>query len=365
MVWVGYADEASGLQYQSILSEVLAALTAKQEVVALAEAEAFLNNARYQLKQQKVLADKIRFMVHSPLNMFLQEQGTVLLSKGDAGSYCLQFEGTDSVGLKTLLAENYNMQTGTVDWAIDPAGLQVNSQGVMVQVWDYVQAHYPELSREAYEEKVADLFGVKEVIWLEKGLSTDPKGFGQIHEQFYGFGTGGEINRICRFANDTTLVLAWPTEFESTRHPIMAVDHERMKQNYEILTRAKRPDGEAYSVVKIPVPDLQYQERIVDVNLQQVATDHGLSLAIGDTIYLMANTSYMAYVLSNRSLAVPQYWAEGLPFSLQLKDGEAEGFFQRLFPKAMIKHVHPLRLNYEGKSAYNLVLTIPGEKEAL
>ncbi|MCB0643903.1 MAG: agmatine deiminase family protein, partial [Phaeodactylibacter sp.] len=136
-----------------------------------------------------------------------------------------------------------------------------------------------------------------------------------------------------------------------------------MKQNYEILTNAKRPDGSPYSVIKIPVPDLQYKERIVDDYLQQLATEHGVSLALGDTIHHIANTSYLAYVLANESMAVPKYWIEGLSFSVQLKDGEVEGFFQRLFPKVMIKPVHPLGLNYEGKSAYDVVLSVPGEKE--
>ena len=359
MVWVGFADNNSGRKYENILTEILAAITTKQKAVVLSEAESFLNNTRYKMKQAKVLADKIEFMIHEPLDVFLQDQGTVLLTDGKGTAACVQFTGGDTLNISALIQEKHNIRVNQNGWNVDPGGLQVNSKGTMIQVWEYVQNHYPGMTKAEYEAKVKSLFGVKEIIWLEKGLSIDPMGFKKIQDKYYGLGNGGEVNKICRFTNDSTIVISWPTEVESKRHPVLQAEHDIMKANLEVLSNATRANGRPYSIVKVPLPDLQYQERIVDENLLDFASNYNQELVVGDTVLWVANSSYLTYILSNEAMAVPKYWRKGLPFTVQLKDGESEGFFQRLFPDVMINPIHPLKLNYEGKAPYDFIITIP------
>ena len=63
-------------------------------------------------------------------------------------------------------------------------------------------------------------------------------------------------DEFVRFANATTILLAWVDEKEKDLNAINKMNYERMNENYNILKNAKDQDGKPFHIIKVPLPDL-------------------------------------------------------------------------------------------------------------
>ncbi|MGH9784114.1 MAG: agmatine deiminase family protein, partial [Terriglobia bacterium] len=91
----------------------------------------------------------------------------------------------------------------------------------------------PQLSKEEIENYLRDYLGAAHTIWLKDGIEGDD--------------TDGHVDDIARFVNPTTVLCAFQPD---TNDP----DHEVLKANYELLTRATDQDGNPLHVIPLPVP---------------------------------------------------------------------------------------------------------------
>jgi len=101
--------------------------------------------------------------------------------------------------------------------------------------------HLDETQLEAY---LKDNLGATEVVWLESGLEGDH--------------TDGHIDTIVRFADDDTIVCAVEDDEDDPNHASMA-------RNLEQLKRLRKPDGQPYRVVELPLP-----QRRMELNGQRL-----------------------------------------------------------------------------------------------
>jgi len=96
-----------------------------------------------------------------------------------------------------------------------------------------VQVRNPGFTRADMEEVFGKWLGVRNVIWLGKGIAGDD--------------THGHIDDLCRFVNPTTIVLCSESHERDPNHPIL-------RENKERLLSAKLENGATPTVVDLPMP---------------------------------------------------------------------------------------------------------------
>ena len=95
------------------------------------------------------------------------------------------------------------------------------------------------LSKEDYKNIFEKKLGVKNIIWLKKGLLNDH--------------TDGHIDEIARFIGPSKIICAYEDDVRNE-------NYERLNENYEILKNALDQDGNKFEVIKLPMPHMHYDE---------------------------------------------------------------------------------------------------------
>jgi agmatine deiminase len=110
----------------------------------------------------------------------------------------------------------------------------------------------PNLKKEYIESEFRRVLGVSKIIWMKKGLADDPLHFfRRITGKYMGGGTGGHTDGFVRFANASTILLAWVDESEKDLNPINRMNYEHMSENLKILESSTDQDGNPFTIVKV------------------------------------------------------------------------------------------------------------------
>jgi agmatine deiminase len=124
---------------------------------------------------------------------------------------------------------------------LEGGSIDVNGRGTLLTTEEcllsHEQARNPGLSRSDYELVFADYLGIRNVIWLNRGIAGDD--------------THGHVDDISRFVSPDTVVTC-------TQSDRSDANHEPLKQNFERLTRATDQDGNPLRVVELPMPSPIY-----------------------------------------------------------------------------------------------------------
>lgn len=120
---------------------------------------------------------------------------------------------------------------------LEGGSIDVNGRGSMLTTEECllsdVQQRNPGMDRAAIERVFADYLGVTNVIWLNKGIAGDD--------------THGHVDDLARFvATDTVVTMVEQDKSDD--------NHEPLKENVELLKRAKDQDGRALRVLKMQMP---------------------------------------------------------------------------------------------------------------
>jgi agmatine deiminase len=241
---------------------------------------------------------------------------------------------------------------------IEGGSIEVNGKGTLI-LSELTRRRNPHLTLKQIEEDLKRTLGQRHVIWLKEGLAEDPQNLQRIVENYYAGGTGGHTDDFVRFVNDSTVLLAWVDERERDAHRMNAVNYKRMSENFGILSRARDQDGRPLRIVRVPLPDVQYETRELNARRLTRYQQVDASLVIGDTIRQVATASYLNFVVTNGVVLVPTYWRQGQSVSQREKDEKAGRLFESLFPDREIVRVDVLPLNYSGGGMHCLVQQQP------
>ena len=128
-----------------------------------------------------------------------------------------------------------------------------------------------------------------------------------------------------------------------------------MKENFDILSRAKDQDGNPLTIVKVPLPDLITKKilarkisddedgRSYDVDPSSFKASEAPQL--GDTLLRVPASSYMNYLVTNGVVILPSYTQAG---SSRQKEEEVERIFQKQFPGREIIFMDAMPINWSG-----------------
>ena len=197
---------------------------------------------------------------------------------------------------RALKYEIFPAQHRGRDVVLEGGSIDVNGRGTLLTTEECLldqkrQVRNPGFSRADIEAVLRENLGVKNIVWLGKGVAGDD--------------THGHVDDLCRFVNRRTVVLVR----EKNRHDS---NYKPLEENWERLRGARLEDGSKMEVVALPMP---------------------ASLKF-DGVRLPA--SYANFYISNSAVLVPTF--------NDLNDRVALGILAELFPGRAVVGIHAVDL---------------------
>ncbi len=121
---------------------------------------------------------------------------------------------------------------------LEGGAIDVNGKGTLLTTEECllskVQCRNPGFSRDDYEKIFAEYLGIKEVIWLGKGIKGDD--------------THGHVDDLSRFVNANTVVTVVE---KNKKHE----NYAPLQDNVKRLKKARDQNGKPLNVVELPMPN--------------------------------------------------------------------------------------------------------------
>jgi len=267
-------------------------------------------------------------------------------------------------GLDRSIATMTRAAVFSTPLAMEGGGVECNGQGLLIANQALWLTRNPTMTRAAIERELLRLPGIRRVIWLPAGLAQDPLHRATIVGRHVGWGTGGHTDEFVRFADERTVLLAWPEEPDASRHPVGRINRARMQQNLEVLSRARDLRGRPLKVLKVPLPRIVERPVVLSADANTAYPTEWTAagfpardrLREGDTVMHVAASSYLNYVLTDSLVLLPDYLAHGTPPALQRRVMQT---FEQVFPRREIAFVDAIGANWVGGGPHCATLTQP------
>ncbi|MFQ5695112.1 MAG: agmatine/peptidylarginine deiminase, partial [Terriglobia bacterium] len=127
---------------------------------------------------------------------------------------------------------------------LEGGAVDVNGRGTLITTEECLldqetQARNPGLSKKEIEQVLRDHLGVRNILWLGRGLAGDD--------------THGHVDDLCRFVNPRTVVLCREKNAKDE-------NYSALEDNRERLEGMRLEDGSRLEVVPLPLPAPLYFE---------------------------------------------------------------------------------------------------------
>jgi agmatine deiminase len=120
---------------------------------------------------------------------------------------------------------------------LEGGAIDVNGAGTLLAteecLLDDVQARNPGMAREELERILAAQLGARKVLWLGRGIAGDD--------------THGHVDDLCRFVDETTVVMAQEADPNDANSAVL-------RDNLDRLRTMTTADGKALRIVPLPMP---------------------------------------------------------------------------------------------------------------
>lgn len=267
-------------------------------------------------------------------------------------------------GVERAIARHAGAGLLRSELAMEGGGIEVNGRGTIIANAALWATRNPQLTREQIDRQLRLLPGIRHVIWLPEGLAEDPHLRSTITGPYVAWGTGGHTDEFVRFADPTTVLLAWPDDDEAARHPVARLNRQRMQRCWDVLSRATDQDGRRLKVVKVPLP--RTIERPVFLSAaadrawsdQWTADDFPASekRRQGDRVIQVASASYLNHIVANGVVVLPGFVAHGTPRARQER---VRKIYEQAFPGREIVFVDAISAHWVGGGPHCATLSEP------
>ncbi len=248
---------------------------------------------------------------------------------------------------------------------IEGGAFEVNGKGSMLVSEPFLFRNLPDemrdtITKKHFEEEFKKVLGINNVIWLSEGLAEED-GSGIIFEQKYEVaGTGGHVDEFARFVNANTILLSWVEDSEKGNNSVSALSHERMNKNYELLKNARDQDGKPFTIIKVPVPDHIFKDRVLKEAPKSVPRRNEFYIkngfAVGDTIKQILASSYLNFLITEEKVLIPSYIALGGDIE---KEKRVSEIFSGIFPEKKLVFINSAYINSEGGGIHCITRQVP------
>jgi agmatine deiminase len=267
-------------------------------------------------------------------------------------------------GLDRLIAQRLGAALHRTPLAMEGGGIEVNGRGLVLANAALYRTRNPTLARAEVERELLRLPGLRKVIWLPGGLAEDVHLRGTITGPYVAWGAGGHTDQFVRFADERTVLLAWPEEADVRRHPVSRLTRASMQRNHALLAAAGDERGRPLRVIKVPMPRI-VQRRVeldADAELERSEAWRPDYFApserrmAGQSLWQVATASYLNFVVANGIVVLPDYVPHGTPPQRQER---VQRVFEATFPGRRIAFVDPISANWVGGGPHCATLNQP------
>ena len=232
--------------------EIIRKVAPHEPVLLVVKSREHRDRAAAMLKQAHADASKVRCIILPTNRSWMRDSGPLVVKRSDGKREALQFRFNGwakypnhrlDAKIPAAVAAALNLPLTQVRYhgrpvVLEGGAIEVNGSGTLITTEeclldDETQVRNPGFSRKDYEAVFKEYLGVRNVIWLGAGIDGDD--------------THGHVDDICRFVNRSTVVAC----VEKNRSDI---NHERLRDNFERLKRARLEDHTKPQVVPIPMP---------------------------------------------------------------------------------------------------------------
>jgi agmatine deiminase len=266
------------------------------------------------------------------------------------------------------IAQEYQLPLLSTNMISEGGNREISRLGLLLATQTVEMQRNPEWTLQQMEEQYQKLLGVNKVIWLKKGvrdddMSTIPPIKGPGGKNYYTMlTTGGHIDEYARFANDSTVLLAWIPPKDRT-NDIEKQTGERMEANYEILRSAVNINGRPLQIVKVPMPyvyitTLQPSDSVYK-QIEGIQLAAGQEFISGEPIDCVAAASYLNFVIVNDRVLLSSYWEKGMSRKIRKRDTEVLKLLQKVFPDKKIMTINPIAVNFGGGGMHCISMNEP------
>lgn len=364
-IWLGFRTSESELEEEKDTLTLQIAKALSQYIVLnlIIEHDSLLPEGKAFFLQWNIDTSKIKIVVQSPTDIWYRDPGPIFGITPHNRLAIADFKYTnytnvppDSIsevakeheGIDRNIAERLEIPSIPSIVALEGGAFETNGRGELIQCEALTLGRNPHLTKKEIELDFQKNYGIHKIIWLPSGLVEDPLNMKRIYQDYWGFGTGGHTDEFVRFANDTTILLAWIEENERDEHWLHEMNHEVLVANYEILANSVNLEGRKYHIVKIPVPEPHISEEILDSTYWTQEFLEYQQLKHHDTIKWVVASSYLNYILSNDIVIIPAYWKSGESLTVKKKDQNVKEIFSELYPNRRILQMDPTLFNFQG-----------------
>lgn len=366
-MWLAWSNEKYrlGKSTGSVVLNIIKEISPYVRVNLIVNNDVTMEKVKEYLKEKKINEKNISFHIISQYNRWLRDSGPIFVLSSSGKKYVVDFKFSyygllnrndpESIAIDRVdrtIANKFKYEIIKTDLVSEGGNREFNGKGVMISVKSVELKRNPGKSIKYIEDEYKRIFGVKKIIWIEKGLITDDSYYnGAIIEDIYSSSiTGGHIDEFCRFVSYDTILLAEVTSDEALKDPINRENYKRLENAYKILEDATDQDGNPFKIIRIPVaPNIiinNYEptEEILKINLAPRGDDSYIPSPVR---YVLAS-SYLNFLITDKVVLMPKYWKEERPEEFKLKDKIAKDTLQKAFPDRKIIQIDAEALNHGG-----------------
>ena len=248
--------------------------------------------------------------------------------------------------------------------AMEGGGVEVNGRGLMLANAALWRTRQPGWSIDRIEQELRRLPGISRVVWLPSGLAEDVLLRGTIAGSHVAWGSGGHTDQFVRFADERTVLLAWPDDADVAAHPVARLTRRAMQRNLAVLAAATDQRGRRLRVVKVPMPRIVQRRVVLDDNADRELSEEWSTDFFppregrrhGQALWQVATASYLNFVVANGVVVLPDYRAHGTPPQHQER---VRDIFEDAFPGRRIEFVDAISANWVGGGLHCATLSQP------
>ena len=274
--------------------------------------------------------------------------------------------GADSVAcqrdesLDELVAAKFGLPIYSSSIICEGGNHETDGVGTLMATLTVEKQRNPTLSQQQIEEKYRALFGIKQFIWLNKGVHEDDFSWespieGPNGQQVYTLlTTGGHIDEYARFADANTILLAEVDSSDLATDPIARENLIRINENLKIIQAARTPDGKPYRIIRMPMPRSivrQLSPKDPTYSILSSLTYTKKPFPTGKPILGVAATSYLNFLITNGVVIAQKY--------NQDRDQKAKNILETAFPGRKIIMIDALRINLGGGGIHCITMHEP------
>ena len=229
------------------------------------------------------------------------------------------------------------------------------------------------------EAELKRVFGVTKVIFLIHNLPTDAHTVMQTPYDMpggrlaYNLGVT-HIDEMLAWVDERTLLLPEITDAElaaavAAGDPVTQRAHQVLQDAYAILSAATDQDGQPFTIVRVPEPDLIVVQLTPDDEAWWMLEDlnhhptHRLRgaehFANKEPVDYLLPASYMNFVVADGVVLVPRFYKPGRDARLMQKDSAFAQIIQAHYPGRRVVQINPDALLAGGGGMHCITQQIP------